>query len=317
MWVPLGRPGFCVSLIVLALACKPAPPAPSGDRTESAASHVLAGLEVSLESQVLQERRELRVYLPDSYEGSTFRYPVLYLLDAEFEFLHNVGIVDFLASIDRIPELIVVGVVNTNRSRDLTPESADEEDTAFWDEVGGADPFRVFLRDELIPFIDREYRTAPYRIVRGQSFGGLLAIHDYMSDSPIFDAVLASSPAVGWNFDRLIEAAPAFFAAGLPRPIYVAAAENDFPDNLEDILEFVRIVDATAPDSTLWRHEYFEGEGHYSLVHQSTYRSLEFLYAAWPVPDAVMRPIGMLSMMRSVETITRSSSSSLEASNSR
>jgi tetratricopeptide (TPR) repeat protein len=183
--------------------------------------------------------------------------------------------------------LIVVGIVNTNRSRDLTPESANEEETAFWDEVGGAEPFRVFLRDELIPFIDREYRTEPYRILRGQSFGGLLAIHDYMSDAPIFDAVLASSPAIGWNFETLIKAAPAFFADGVPRPIYVASAEKDFPGNLADILEFVRIVDAAAPDPTLWHHESFEGDGHYSLVHQSSYRGLEFLYANWPVPDAI------------------------------
>ncbi len=93
MRVSLSRPGFCVFLIVLALACKPAPPEPSGDPTEPAASHVLAGLEVRLESRTLQEPRELRVYLPDSYGSSTFRYPVLYLLDAGSEFLHHVGIV--------------------------------------------------------------------------------------------------------------------------------------------------------------------------------------------------------------------------------
>ena len=58
-----------------------------------------------------------------------------------------------------LPELIVVGVTNTNRSRDLTPPSADDEETAFWDEVGGADRFRRFFREELIPFIDGHYRT--------------------------------------------------------------------------------------------------------------------------------------------------------------
>ena len=103
----------------------------------------------------------------------------------------------------------------------------------------------------------------------------------------MFDAVLASSPAVGWNFGKLVKAAPELFAAGSPRPLYIASAGKDFPGNLQDILEFAKIVDDAGGAADSWLHDSFESEGHYTLHHQSTYRGLEFLYASWPVPEKI------------------------------
>ncbi|MBT8478337.1 MAG: hypothetical protein KJO06_05420 [Gemmatimonadetes bacterium] len=272
--------------LVLSIACANPGRAPSGEQAPESDQVFAAGHRVVFQSRILEEERELLVYLPESYGTADLRYPVLYLLDAENDFLHTIGIAEFLAGIDRIPELIVVGVVNTNRSRDLTPESGDSEETAFWDAVGGADRFQRALREEAIPFVDRTYRTERFRILRGQSFGGLFAIHDYMSAAPVFDAVLASSPAVGWNHGKLLKAASEFFLGGVPRPLFVASAGKDFPGNLEDIVEFARIVDA-ANDGKIWRHEHFESDGHYTLHHQSTYRGLQFVFASWPVPDEI------------------------------
>ena len=252
-----------------------------------AAQPIEIGETVSLRSEVLREDRSLMIFLPESYGSSSFRYPVLYLLDAESDFLHTVGIVAFLAGTDQMPELIVVGVTNTNRSRDLTPPSADDEETAFWDEVGGADRFRRFFREELIPFIDGHYRTVPYRIIRGQSFGGLFAIHDYMSREPAFNAYLTSSAAVGWNFDELIERTPEFFGSGPLPPLYLASAGRDFPGNLAGIRRFVAVLEQAQPGAGWWRHGHFPDERHYSLVHRSTYSGLRFLYRYWQPPEAV------------------------------
>lgn len=244
------------------------------------------GHKISLRSASLGEDRSLLIYLPESYDTSSFRYPVLYLLDAEWEFVHSAGVVEFLAGAGQIPEMILVGVANTERSRDLTPPSANEEETAFWPAVGGADRFRSFLRDELIPFIDEEYRTVPYRVLRGQSFGGLLAIHDAMSGNHLFNAYLTSSPAVGWNFGVLIDRAPDFFSKGVPQPIYVAAAGRDFPQNLANIKRFAEVMDKRGHDRQ-WQFDLFPTEGHASLVHLSTYRALKFLYDGWEVSPEV------------------------------
>ena len=257
------------------------------------AQSIEVGERLSIPSSILAEQRDLLVHLPDSYATSSFRYPVLYVLDGDSDFEHTVAIADFLAGTDQMPELIVVGVPNTHRSRDLTPPSADTSETAFWDAVGGADRFRRFFAEELIPFIDRRYRTQPYRILRGQSFGGLFAIHDYMSDAPTFDAYLASSPAVSWNFDELIDTAPEFFAeasqaGGRGRPLYVASAGRDFPGNLAGIRRFAAAVEETLRSrGPRWLHEHFPVERHYSVVLPATIGGLRFLYAHWQPPEDI------------------------------
>lgn len=275
------RPRACAVGLVAAVMAVAAP---------LRAQPIEIGKRASLTSSILGERRDLLVRLPESYATSSFRYPVLYVLDGDSDFEHVVGIVDFLAGTDQIPELIVVGVPNTNRSRDLTPPSADTSETAFWDAVGGADRFRRFFAEELIPFIDEHYRTAPYRILRGQSFGGLFAIHDYMSGAPTFDAYLTSSPVVSWNFDELIERVSDFFARGReagdpPGPLYVASAGRDFPGNLAGIQRFASAVDEAAGSAgPRWLHEHLPTERHYTVVLPATLGGLRFLYAQWQPP---------------------------------
>lgn len=276
--------------LALSWGCRPG--TPEGIATPASAGlpagdPISIGTHLTLRSETLQEDRSVLVYLPESYAGSTFRYPVLYLLDGTSDFLHTVGIVQFLAGIDRIPELILVGVANTNRSRDLTPPSANVNETAFWDEVGGADRFLRFLREELIPLIDQSYRTQPYRILRGQSFGGLLAIHDYMSGAPTFDAYLTSSAAVGWNYGELIARAPDFFAGAAIAPLYLSAGGRDHPDVVKSVREFADVLERHGSPDLRWRYELFEDEGHYSLVQLSTHNSLRFLYADWQVADSL------------------------------
>lgn len=250
-------------------------------------STVNVGERVTLRSELLDEDRALLIRVPESYHESTFRYPVLYLLDARFNFLHTVGIVEFLAGTDQIPEVIVVGVINTNRSRDLTPPSNNEDETAFWDEVGGAGRFAQFFETELFPFIEGHYRTAPYRIIRGQSFGGLFAVLDLMSATPMFNAYLTSSPAVGWNFKELVDRAPDFVDAGFTPFLYVSAAGRDFPGNLGSIQMYVAALEAGGRIDRRWHYEFFEDEGHYSLMLRSTYNGLTRLYRGWQVPDSV------------------------------
>lgn len=134
------------------------------------------------------------VYLPNNYESSEAAYPVLYLLDARTRFHHTTGSVASLARIVHIPEMIVVAVVNTQRTRDLTPPWKSEEkpeDRASVIEAGGdADNFLRFLGEELVPHVDSSYRTNSFRILVGHSFGGLFAVHAFVSEPDLFDAFL-------------------------------------------------------------------------------------------------------------------------------
>lgn len=77
---------------------------------------------------------------------------------------------------------------------------------------GQADRFLDFLEKELIPHIDRNYRTYPHRIIAGWSFGGLLATHALIHRPEIFDAYLAISPSLWWDEELLL--AEASLSAG-------------------------------------------------------------------------------------------------------
>ena len=91
----------------------------------------------------------------------------------------------------------MVGVVNVDRVRDLTPEPG-EADRKRYPSSGHADRFRRFLEEELVPYVDTHFRTQPFRILAGHSHGGLFAIHALLSGDA-FDAFIASSPSLYWN----------------------------------------------------------------------------------------------------------------------
>jgi predicted alpha/beta superfamily hydrolase len=98
---------------------------------------------------------------------------VLYLLDGESNFEFTAAIVRFLADNERIPEMIIVAVDSgdvAQRTHDLTPPTQKEVENRFSPGNGGADDFLAFMSDELLPFVERNYRTRPYRILIGHSF---------------------------------------------------------------------------------------------------------------------------------------------------
>jgi len=140
---------------------------------------IVIGNTIKIHSAVLDEDRTILVSLPGTYEQDRLRCPVVYLLDAKALFLQTVAAARFLAGRGMAPDMIVVGVMNTDRTRDLTPASAvpDKENPT----AGGADRFRRFLTTELRSYVEGRYRTEPYRILIGWSFGGLFAVHALLS----------------------------------------------------------------------------------------------------------------------------------------
>jgi predicted alpha/beta superfamily hydrolase len=120
----------------------------------------------------LGEERQIMVYLPDGYDQTTTKYPVLYLLDGRTHFQHASSTVQFLSRNGRIPQMIVVAIVNVDRTRDFTPTNMENRPKS-----GGAKKFIKFIQDELFPYIEGNYRTLPYRLLEGHSLGGMFSIH--------------------------------------------------------------------------------------------------------------------------------------------
>lgn len=155
----------------------------------------------SLRSAKLGETRALYIATPPGYDLSTDRYPVLVLLDAndQPQFTAAVANIQFLASRNAIPGLLIVGVPNgKDRTHDLTPPATGQTAKTF-PTAGGADAFASFILDEVLPTVRAKYRALNTTVLAGHSFGGLFAVHVAATRPGAFTGIVAMSPSLWWN----------------------------------------------------------------------------------------------------------------------
>lgn len=208
------------------------PSALLGQRTQQPAPFVL-GVTEKIHSTVLSEDRILNITLPLGYSpDSAARYPVIYLLDgsADEDIIHVTGAVQFASFewINWLPPSIVVGIANVDRKRDLTYPTTIAKDKVEFPTTGGSATFMKFIGEELIPFIDSNYRTLDARLLIGQSLGGLFAAEVLMKKPELFHAYMIISPSVWWDNGSLLELEPAFVTdpAKAPKEVYIAVGKE-------------------------------------------------------------------------------------------
>jgi len=162
-------------------------------------------------SRTLGETRVIDVSLPDSYsDDTTRRYPVLVVLDGDYDHQIAATIARFYSATSQMPEVIVVGVRNVDRNRDMTPELLpDFPMPPELPRAGGADAFLGFIGDELIPYVDRRYRTAPFRVLIGHSLGGLFATYALSHRPELFTGYVVLEPSLWWNRGAEVDKAKA------------------------------------------------------------------------------------------------------------
>src|ERR1044071_4122432 len=171
------------------------------------------GLRFQLKSEVLGEERTILVRVPQGDERGDQRSPVPYMTDGDAHLQHTAATVAFLARNGRMPEMIVVGITNTDRTRDLTPtrvEQLPDNPNVRFPTSGGADKFLKFIETELIPQIESKYRVQPFRVLAGHSFGGLFALHAMFTRPELFNSYIAVSPSLQWDNFLLTDRAKAF-----------------------------------------------------------------------------------------------------------
>lgn len=164
-----------------------------------------------LYSDILQEDRKIWVHLPSNYFSSTDRgnrYPVLFVLDAKAHFKAMAAMADQLGEEIFWPRMIVIGIENTNRLRDLTPtkiHQLDDLPEAYLKNTGGASKFLEFITKELIPFVDANYPTTPYRSLIGHSLGGLFTTYAMYAEGDSFRNYIAIDPSYWWDNNYLLK----------------------------------------------------------------------------------------------------------------
>jgi uncharacterized protein len=243
---------------------------------------VVIGKKLQIHSKVLNETRSLLIATPEGYDQETDRYPVLYLLDGDENFVQTVGIVGSLADSDRIPLMLVVAIANTERTRDLTPPTQVETELRFHPKNGGADAFLRFISSELIPYVDTHYRTRPYKVLVGHSIGGLFAIYVLASNSKLFNAYIAIDPTLSWNNDAAVTKLETVFkdTQELSSDLYITATDEG-GSALSADYKLCGILNKKTPKEFRWTFKQMAGETHTSIPHQSIYSGLDHIFDGW------------------------------------
>jgi len=259
----------------------------------------------SISSKVLNENRKIWIHLPKSAQNNGFakqKYPVVYVLDGDGHFSSVVGIIEEMSEVNgntNCPEMIVVGIPNTKRNRDLTPTHSDIDPSfvkkSVSDQSGGGEKFVEFLEKELIPYIDSKYPAAPYRTLIGHSFGGLTAINILTNHTNLFNSYIAIDPSMWWDHQRfLAETEKKLANKNLVNVSLFMAAANTMDDNMDvvkvrkdtavfsrhikSILDLNDFFGKNKKSNLNYDYKYYNDDDHGSVPLIATYDGLRFIF---------------------------------------
>ena len=225
-------------------------------------------------SAIMREDRRVMVSLPESYGRTSSGYPVLFLLDGSSHIVHGGALVRYLASArNRIPEMIVVALPNTNRNRDMTPGP-------------GAVQYQQHLAEELIPWVEQKYRTVPERVVFGHSLSGSFVVHTLLNRPALFSGYIAASAPL-WRYDGLERDTRQGLAraAQAGAAVYLTVGELETDNIRGGVQKFADAVKASsggqAPASSF---SILPDEDHNSTPLRSLYGALESRYRSYRLP---------------------------------
>lgn len=241
---------------------------------------IIIGETITIKSEILDQERQMLVYLPEGYEGAATEYPVLYLLDGGSHFLHVSGIVQFLSSQGLMPQTIVIAIRNIDRNKDFLPTNIERVPTS-----GGAENFLSFISDELIPYIEDNFRTTPYRILVGHSYGGTFTTYAFLEKPETFDSYIAISPYLHWDEQLLVTQAETAIKHSYDKNKYFYMTLGDEPPYIPAIDKFVSIIETKSPENLEFTYIQMIEETHGSIPHLTVYYGLEKLYDDWNFPQ--------------------------------
>lgn len=163
----------------------------------------------TIQSTLVGELRTINVWTPPEYKTNLDTLPVLYMPDGgiEEDFPHIANTLAELIRQKKIKPIILVGIENTQRRRDLTGFTNVERDKTIAPVVGGSEKFRAFISDELFAEINKRYRTTDRKGIIGESLAGLFVTETFLLKPDMFDFYIAFDPSLWWNDRQLVKSA--------------------------------------------------------------------------------------------------------------
>jgi predicted alpha/beta superfamily hydrolase len=220
-----------------------------------------------IHSDVLKEDRTIRIHLPRDYQASESHYPVLFILDAEqgFHFQRSVELVESFADRDELPRMIIVGIENTNRLRDMNAVTFEYDGKSI---IGGADNFLKFIQTEVVTSIDENYRTSGFRILFGRSASATFSIFAMVSVEDVFNAYIASSPSFYVNYEFIRLRTKEYFASkrSFDRTFFMNLGTDDAINRIDQTKSYAGLLNDIAPPEFRWELKVMHGEGHVPIT---------------------------------------------------
>ncbi len=252
--------------------------------TETIKQPMIIGEYLSHQSKLLDESRQINVYLPVSYSIKTQqRYPVIYLLDGglDEDLVHVSGLTQFLSFswVNAMPEAIVIGIKNIDRRRDFTYPSNDITDIKELPTSGKSSAFIRYLAKELIPLVDTNYRTTKSKTLIGQSLGGLLASTVLHQQPELFSNYLIVSPSLWWDKESLLTK-PLDLKSFNGRVFITVGKEGEIMERVAQQL-YDKTMRAGLSDKNV-SFAFFPELDHGDVLHLGAYQGLGFLFKKKP-----------------------------------
>ena len=255
--------------------------APAATATSSATTPLVIGESFSIDSQALQEKRHINVYMARAWDTPPDSpLPVLYMPDGGVaeDFLHVAGLLQVSVANGTMRPFMLVGMQNTQRRRDLTGPTDSAEDRKIGPVVGGAAAYRAFIRDELMPEIKRRYRTTGETAIVGESLAGLFVVETYLLEPQLFDHYLAFDPSLWWNQGALPRQAATLMARGKPgkHSLYLAASSE--AGIAIEVQRLADVLQKQAPPGLQWHVEKMSEETHGTIYHPAALKAFRAVF---------------------------------------
>ncbi len=163
----------------------------------------------TIKSKYVGETRIINVWMPSTYQSTSDSFPVMYMADGGIkeDFPHMANTLAKLIKSKSIPPMILVGIENTQRRRDLTGPTEIESDKTIAPIVGGSEQFRAFIAEEIFTEINQRYRTTAKKAIIGESLAGLFVTETFLLKPEMFDYYIAFDPSLWWNDEFLLKSA--------------------------------------------------------------------------------------------------------------
>jgi predicted alpha/beta superfamily hydrolase len=270
----------------------------SEKKKDPADRRISIGTKDSLHSNILNENREIWVYQPSNLQPGE-KCPVVYLLDGDWHFHPITGMMEQLADNSLIPKMILIGIKNTDRSRDLTPTHStkmpDGSEPDFLKTTGGGETFTKFIETELMPYVESKYQVAPYKILIGHSFGGLFAMSTLINHPRLFNAYVSIDPSMWWDNGKLLHRTDSALNTNKldGRILYLAIANTmkqgmdtirvvkdtaNTHKHIQSILELSKLTSSKRLNGLVSRWKYYGADDHGSVPFISEYDALRFIF---------------------------------------